>query len=67
MTRGALPEAVPAPPGAGTPGLVALSKDDTRMPNQYERLNSAYVATGIQDRWLLSVGAEEVRIRRVPS
>lgn len=51
--------------GMGTPTLVRIAKDgQTRMPVQYERLNSAYVVSGVFQHLLLFQAAEEVHITR---
>jgi type IV secretory pathway VirB9-like protein len=51
--------------GMGTPTLVRIAKDgQTRMPVQYERLNSSYVVAGVFQHLLLFQAAEEVHITR---
>jgi type IV secretion system protein VirB9 len=55
--------------GLGSPALVRIAddSDQTRMPIQYERLNSAYVVSGVYKHLLLFQSAEEIHIKRTGS
>jgi type IV secretion system protein VirB9 len=48
----------------GRPSVLRLKDDDTRVPVQFGAINSTYRVTGVHQRLMLQLGAEEVIFTR---
>jgi type IV secretion system protein VirB9 len=52
--------------GVGAPTPWRITEDGTRMPIQFEAVNSTYRIAGVHDHLVLGIGAQEVHVRRKP-